>query len=1009
MAVIRQKNQYFNRPIGVVRASTGNQKVAQAISNFADSVNEEVYKVAAEEAQDRGTKAAIAQDSANIVNIDPDTGRPVAYKPPSGYGTIAAKAYQNLIDKRFEDSVSSEIQQKGAELAASSSSAAQYRDRLSAYIGEMHSNAKAEDGQLNAYGRILKDTGEQYVASTYATLRKKEVAAQRAAVLRTNKVESFKQLQLVKDLISVDGDNKKIQELIAREESRNEELFNMPSGISFSDYAAKVKSINGLKALSANKSLVEIYSQVSDREKLLIKSAIANPTRASNVADQLGKKDLLSLITAARRSESASSIISGLDSIGSIDQSIEDSAVQLSVQELDVSADSILDDLYAKVNALDPSISPMVRTEVNKTFAIKKLDAADLSATQIDLITNQLLRSSPDYNEISSLLGGRDGAHLALALRGLDAEGRQEVSKMFSDVRPELGRLETEADQQKVNSINTDIIALKDAEDLIGSRDALHDKIMASGLENTKSLITAADEDFASYAIDRQRALDISYDKYSEITEKVRDGKAFSSDNPDEQEAYDLLKRAMEYAPASTSSAMGNKLETLKKTNEREVANAVLEANRQAVLNGNRIPRDQLEEVGEKILGQGPVVLSELQNPEEARMFNQGVVLPQVAKAMGLALDSNNEEEILAALQRFEQGVGTTNTLPNGRVVPADSMRNSLTEKDYSLYSALLFANRRHREDPADLLSQMRNFDGNLEEELKKDLGIKASAGLDRAFGDAFFSPRFKREIIDTAKVIRARGGKMDQDVFDRIVERYTEGMVQDDRIFGESADGKTFYALNAYASAGEIITNEMELVDLILESEEYTELLQGGTLLDANIEKLGVISGRTPFQRMSAIVSRVLGDSDPAVQQARRNEIAAGKESIGLELKYRPNIASFNAGMPSWDVGFEGDFGFEPILINGQGFTFDLSKRPSDDQAGMRFQAYRANIFAQNSNAADADKARAEIKYLATLDYMNEESLMNHKSMRFYTSALDGNDPLDIFRKARQEYEAMK
>ena len=60
MAVIRQKTQMFNQPIGVVRASTGGEQVGQPISLFAGDILQRTFAVASEVAQQRGFDTAKA-------------------------------------------------------------------------------------------------------------------------------------------------------------------------------------------------------------------------------------------------------------------------------------------------------------------------------------------------------------------------------------------------------------------------------------------------------------------------------------------------------------------------------------------------------------------------------------------------------------------------------------------------------------------------------------------------------------------------------------------------------------------------------------------------------------------------------------------------------------------------------------------------------------------------------------------------------------------------------------
>ena len=105
MAIVRQKTQVFNQPIGVVRADASDDAVGRAIANSASNLANLAYREAAIEAEKAGQEAGGAPSRTDIVTIDPTTGRPVAYQPPANFGRIAARSYQNMIDRRFEESI----------------------------------------------------------------------------------------------------------------------------------------------------------------------------------------------------------------------------------------------------------------------------------------------------------------------------------------------------------------------------------------------------------------------------------------------------------------------------------------------------------------------------------------------------------------------------------------------------------------------------------------------------------------------------------------------------------------------------------------------------------------------------------------------------------------------------------------------------------------------------------------------------------------------------------------
>ena len=103
MAVIRQRTQVFNKPVGVRRINTGEAEMWEQVSQQADMVGQEMYRRAAIKAQEVGADNALAIENLNITTIDPLTGKPEAFSAPNGFGEIATAAYQDVITQRFED------------------------------------------------------------------------------------------------------------------------------------------------------------------------------------------------------------------------------------------------------------------------------------------------------------------------------------------------------------------------------------------------------------------------------------------------------------------------------------------------------------------------------------------------------------------------------------------------------------------------------------------------------------------------------------------------------------------------------------------------------------------------------------------------------------------------------------------------------------------------------------------------------------------------------------------
>lgn len=175
MAVIRQRTQVFNQPVGVVRADAGAASVGQAISRAAGAMASLAFQDAADDAQKKGIELAQAVDEKKLRTINPETGKPEAYKPPETFGRIAADAYQNVIDKRFEDSMNTELRLKAQEIALKYQfDAESYDEVMSDYIGSMAENASGK------YRSYIEGTGAKYLALTKLNIQERAVARARA-------------------------------------------------------------------------------------------------------------------------------------------------------------------------------------------------------------------------------------------------------------------------------------------------------------------------------------------------------------------------------------------------------------------------------------------------------------------------------------------------------------------------------------------------------------------------------------------------------------------------------------------------------------------------------------------------------------------------------------------------------------------------------------------------------------------------------------------------------------
>jgi len=184
MPVIRETRKIFSQPIGVRSFDTGAEQVGRAISNFANRTGQEFYEQAQVNAEKFGAEAAQSVSSEDLKVFDPKTGKPEVLSSMEGMGSIASSAFEQVIERRFVDSVDKDIRLKSAELASKYEDPVQYESMFESYLGSM---AKGADDRFK---NVIVDSGSYIMGSTKIQLadaaRAKSRAAAAASVTATN-------------------------------------------------------------------------------------------------------------------------------------------------------------------------------------------------------------------------------------------------------------------------------------------------------------------------------------------------------------------------------------------------------------------------------------------------------------------------------------------------------------------------------------------------------------------------------------------------------------------------------------------------------------------------------------------------------------------------------------------------------------------------------------------------------------------------------------------------------
>lgn len=175
MPVIRETRKIFTQPIGVRSFDTGEQNVGRAISNFADKAGQEFYERAQINAEKFGAEAAQSVSTEDLKVFNPSTGKPEVLSSMDGMGSIAASAFEQVVERRFVDSVDKDIRLKSAELASKYEDPIQYQRMFESYLGSM---AKGADDRFK---NVIMDSGSYIMGSTKIQLADAARAKSRAA------------------------------------------------------------------------------------------------------------------------------------------------------------------------------------------------------------------------------------------------------------------------------------------------------------------------------------------------------------------------------------------------------------------------------------------------------------------------------------------------------------------------------------------------------------------------------------------------------------------------------------------------------------------------------------------------------------------------------------------------------------------------------------------------------------------------------------------------------------
>jgi len=200
--VAKYRRQVRTGEIGVIRADMSVANSLGEISNAVNKMSNEAFKMAADQAEERGRDYISSKSDDEIFGIDPETGQPknvltelLTDLPAKGYGMIAQEAIKQEASKRFGLVLETKFKEQGAKAQARFPlNPGKAKSMLEEFTDELASKYEGE------YKNKIVSFGEAYTSGINNTLLIRQANNQISIGLQNNELITTSFLQRDKAL-----------------------------------------------------------------------------------------------------------------------------------------------------------------------------------------------------------------------------------------------------------------------------------------------------------------------------------------------------------------------------------------------------------------------------------------------------------------------------------------------------------------------------------------------------------------------------------------------------------------------------------------------------------------------------------------------------------------------------------------------------------------------------------------------------------------------------------------
>lgn len=832
MAVIRQQTQVFNKPIGVVRAEAGGQEVANTISRAAQVYSDRMYTRAAEEAKEAGQEKALATATSDIAALDPTTNKPVVYNPPAQFGTIAAAAYQDIIDRRFEDSITLELQTRGAEFAETSSSAAQYKDRMAQYVDQMY-NAEGED---TFYKRYVQEAGTAYVEQTFSALRKKEIDAVRARAKKESK------LAFASEVISIQSQIASGQ-ITPDLEERIEDL----NASAISGYFAGANTISdvtqakdfamGFDALKSNSQLTSIYMGSDDVTQAQIKQALRDPV---NAEDYIADPILRGFVQSTLRGKATSSQI-----VSALEANEDDLNVIANARDLEfVESNPVTANMSpTEVKTLYKDQSPESLSQAYEDLFLLKIEE-ELAPDGMDLLINELKKPKEFIDEsifpeaARGIVSSMSEGDIADLVKNLDARQSSlngiQKAKLDDALQMSALRIESLAEIYDIETLNNAYSMGQKTNDNIPDPTKRRDKR------------NALDAEYVSKIGELIESKNIPLDRLIELNGAITANTSIDYENDYERAYFTSMSRAHDLAPSIIETKMGKLEEEKSRQVQDTIDRTTLESATEAANSGQPLNKTQRAALQASLYGEDiPTPQYLLKDNNFRSRAVQNSILDAEFASIQDGLQSTDQETQIAAFDLFRQ-LQNVQQDTGSEIVKRNLIVGKIDEDTYNSANAAVIVSSLSGDAPNVVMANMMAYNGNMDAVIRDGLGVQSMNDLfsDPDLGLNDFSSNAQEEFKAILRYSVASDRPINSETLKAIKKSYTSLMVEDDRVLGTRVGDLSRYGLNLAFDDSEVKQMYGYVLGEMSEDPQFAEYLETRGL------GLRIASGMNPFSK---------------------------------------------------------------------------------------------------------------------------------------------------------------